>query len=99
MFNAAQLLDASVSAVMIRYEKSFSGDDFSCASSSELNDGILQGAAVYIVDLLGGQFAPQFFHCIGIHFLKQGKKPHAFVCHRAETYGQSRDDAKDSFHI
>ena len=99
VFHAAEFLDVAISAVVVCDQKTFLGDDLAGTSSSELDDGILEGAVVYVVDLFGSEFTSQFLHGVCVHLLEERKHPHSLVSQCAETYRQSRDDCYNSFHI
>ena len=43
MFDAAELLDARIAAMVVGHEQPLIGDDLSRAPSAELHDGIFQG--------------------------------------------------------
>ena len=79
MLDAAEFLDAAVSAVVVGHQKTFRGYDLSGAAASELDDCVFERRAVYLVNLLWGELAACFMQSLAVHFLDKGQKPHSFV--------------------
>ena len=100
MFDAAELLDISISAVVVGHKEAFRRYDFSGTSSSELHDGIFQRRVVDVIDIFRREFTAELLHCLGIHLLQKRKHPHAFVgpC-GAEGYRECGKYAYYPFHV
>ena len=100
MLRCAELLDAAVSAMMVGHQETLVRNHLSRASSSELDDCVLQGRIVDAVYLLGCKFASEVAHGLAVHFLDQRQQPHAFVrLHSCANYQERGNSAKNLFHI
>ena len=79
VFHAAVLLYGTVSAMVIGQNQSFRRDDFAGTATAEMHHGILQGNAVGIVNLVGGDEQSEFRHGYFVLLLQVGEHPHTFV--------------------
>ena len=100
MFDAAELLDISISAVVVGHKEAFGRDNLSGTSSPELHDGIFQRRVVDVIDIFRREFTAELLHCLGIHLLQKRKHPHAFIGpYSAEGYRDCGKYAYNPFHI
>ena len=72
-------LDGVEAAVVVGQQQALRGNHFAGAKSAEGNDGVLQGAVVYVVQIFGGQLQTGLAHVLVVELLHQERKPHAFV--------------------
>ena len=73
------LLYGAITAVVVGQHQPFGRDDFAGTAAAEMNHGILQGNAVGIVDLVGGDEQAEFCHGYFVLLLQVGEHPHPFV--------------------
>ena len=90
VFDRREALDRAVTAVVVRKEQAFGGDDLARAATAEDHDGILQRGVVDAVDLLGGELAAALLHLLDVHLLKVGQQPHAFIGSGGEGHPHGR---------
>ena len=91
VLHGRELLDRTVTAVMVREEQSLGRDDLPGAAASEDDDGILERGFVDAVNLLGREFAAPLLHLFDVHFLKVGQQPHSFVGRSGQRHACRRD--------
>ena len=72
-------LDAAVAAVVVSYEETLVRDYLSGAAAAELDDCILEGRVVDVIDVFCRQFAAHVLHDLAVHLLEQRQKPHALI--------------------
>ena len=65
--------------MVVGQHQAFGRDDFAGTAAAEMNHGILQGNAVGIVDLVGGDEQAEFRHGYFVLLLQVGEHPHALV--------------------
>ena len=79
VFHRAVLLYGAIAAVVVGQYQAFGRDDFAGTATAEMHHGILQGNAVGIVDLVGGDEQSEFRHGYFVLLLQVGEHPHTFV--------------------
>ena len=79
MFHRAVLLYGAIAAVVVGQYQAFGRDDFAGTATAEMHHGILQGNAVGIVNLVGGDEQSEFRHGYFVLLLQVGEHPHTFV--------------------
>ncbi len=80
MLGGGKSLDRTVSAVVVCDKQAFIRDDFSGTAPTELYNCVFDGRMIDTVNLVCREAAAQIRHCLFIHFLKEGQKPHSFIC-------------------
>ncbi len=99
VLDAAVLLDGPVTAVVVGENQSPVRDDLAGTAVAENNDGVLDGVAVDVVDVFGGEFEPFGFHILDIQLLEIGKQPHSLVRPESRRREQQRQTGHhDLFH-
>ena len=74
--------------MVVGEDEAFGRYDLARAAAAEDDDGILERLAVGVVDLIDVDLQAGGLHIGGVHFLKEGQQPHAFVGEGREAHRQ-----------
>src|SRR5690625_4841658 len=84
IFEGGMVLDLRISAMMIREEKSFFGDQFGGAPSVEMDDRIFEAGLVDVVDVFDSHLHAETLHLGFVHPVQKRGNPHPSLLDKNE---------------